>query len=72
MGLIVTSVVFGLLHYVPDRVFLPWTVFATIVGFICGGLYQATHSVVAPIVAHTLLNAINLTLIVNGEPKPAT
>jgi membrane protease YdiL (CAAX protease family) len=68
-GLIVTSVVFGLLHYVPDRAFLPWTIFATIVGFICGGLFLAFGSVVTPIVTHTLLNAINLELIVNGDRR---
>jgi membrane protease YdiL (CAAX protease family) len=75
-GLIVTSLVFGLLHYVPDKAFLPWTIFATVVGFICGGLFLAFGSVVTPIVTHTLLNAINLELIVNGDrreaPEPTT
>lgn len=72
-GLVVTSLVFGMLHYVPDRVFLPWTVFATVVGFICGGLFVVFDSVVAPIVTHTMLNAINLELIVNDDRarKPA-
>jgi membrane protease YdiL (CAAX protease family) len=65
-ALVATSLVFGLLHFVPDRVFLPWTAFATVVGFICGGLYQVFDSVIPPAVAHTLLNAINLELIVNG------
>src|SRR5262245_14009502 len=65
-ALVATSLVFGLLHFVPDRVFLPWTAFATVVGFICGGLYQTFDSVIPPIVTHTLLNAVNLELIVNG------
>jgi membrane protease YdiL (CAAX protease family) len=65
-ALVVTSLVFGLLHFVPDRVFLPWTIFATVVGFLCGGLFQVFGSVIPPAVAHTLLNAINLELIVNG------
>lgn len=65
-ALVVTSLVFGLLHFVPDRVFLPWTAFATVVGFICGGLYQVFDSVIPAIVTHTLLNAVNLELIVNG------
>jgi membrane protease YdiL (CAAX protease family) len=69
-GLVVTSLVFGLLHYVPDRVFLPWTAFATIVGFICGGLFLASGSVIAPVVTHILLNAINLELIVNDRRNP--
>jgi membrane protease YdiL (CAAX protease family) len=70
-GLIVTSLVFGLLHYVPDRVFLPWTIFATLVGFICGGLFMVSGSILAPVVTHTLLNAINLELIVNGDRRRA-
>jgi uncharacterized protein len=65
-ALVVTSLVFGLLHFVPDRVFLPWTVFATVVGFICGGLFDVFGSVIPPAVTHMLLNAINLELIVNG------
>jgi membrane protease YdiL (CAAX protease family) len=69
-GLVATSFVFGILHYVPDRVFLPWTLFATVVGFICGGLFMASGSVIAPVVAHTLLNAVNLELIVNGRRRP--
>lgn len=71
-GLVVTSVVFGLLHYIPDRAFLPWTIFATAVGFICGGLYHLFDSVIAPVVTHTLLNAINLALIVHVGPRPRT
>jgi membrane protease YdiL (CAAX protease family) len=71
-ALVATSLVFGLLHYVPDRVFLPWTIFATVVGFICGGLFLATQSPVAPAVTHMLLNAINLGLIVNGPPLRKT
>jgi membrane protease YdiL (CAAX protease family) len=68
-ALVVTSLVFGLLHYVPDRAFIPWTVFATIVGFICGGLFMIFDSVITPAVTHTLLNAINLELIVNKERR---
>ena len=66
-ALIVTSLVFGLLHFVPDRVFLPWTIFATLVGFICGGLFVVFDSVIPPTITHTLLNAINLELIVNRD-----
>ena len=68
-ALVTTSVVFGALHYVPDRVFLPWTLFATVVGFLCGGLFMASGSVIAPVVTHTLLNAINLELIVTSTRR---
>jgi membrane protease YdiL (CAAX protease family) len=68
-ALVVTSLVFGLLHYIPDRVFLPWTVFATVVGFICGALFITFGSVIAPAVTHTLMNAINLELIVDRDRR---
>ncbi len=68
----VTSVVFGLLHFVPYRVFFPLTGFATVVGLICGALFEMNHTIVAPMVAHVLLNAINLWLLVSTRTPDRT
>jgi uncharacterized protein len=68
-GLVITVLIFGMLHFVPDRIFVPWTVFALVVGLICGVLFLHYESVVAPVIAHALLNAINLELIVNGAGR---
>ena len=60
LGLPVTSVVFGLLHVGPSRVFLPWTTMALIMGFALGLLFSWTGSLIAPVLCHGLINAINL------------
>lgn len=69
-AIIWTSVLFGLLHFLPHKIFLPWTFFATAVGFIAGGAYVWRGSLVAPLVAHVALNAINLRLIASGRRQP--
>ncbi len=73
-GLVLASLLFGCVHFVPQRAFLPWTAFAVVAGFLFGGLLLWTGNLIAPIVAHTLVNAINLPLLVRrygGEPDPA-
>ena len=59
-GYVAASLVFGLVHFVPRREFLPWTGFAILAGFGLGWLFEATGNLVAPIVAHIGVNGINL------------
>jgi len=59
-GLVATSLIFGVVHFAPKRELLPWTGFALFAGFLLGGLYQATGSLIAPVVAHVGLNAVKL------------
>ena len=63
LGLTATSVLFGAVHFVPRRAFLPWTVFAIAAGFVLGGLFETTGNLVAPIVAHAAINPVNLWLL---------
>lgn len=61
LGLPATSVIFGALHLLPPlRRNWPWSVFATVLGFALGWAYQRTGSLLGPIVAHALINAVNL------------
>ncbi|HYC77475.1 MAG TPA: CPBP family intramembrane glutamic endopeptidase [Planctomycetota bacterium] len=69
-GVVWTSLFFGLLHFLPHKVFLPWTIFAGVVGFLCGLLFVERGSLVAPIALHVVLNAVNLRLIVSGRRLP--
>lgn len=71
-GLIVTSILFGILHFVPDKAWFPWTIFATAFGFLAGWLFEERGSLVAPMVAHVFVNLANLALIVSGRRIPAT
>jgi len=72
VGLVGASLVFGLAHIAPDRRFLPWTAFALVMGFALGLLYELSQSLLAPVAAHVVINAINLRTLgrlasANGE-----
>ena len=61
-GLVVASLVFGLVHVGPDRRYLVWTLWAVLAGFLFGVLYEVTGGLLAPILAHSAHNAATLLL----------
>ncbi len=61
-GLVVASLVFGLVHVGPDRRYLVWTAWAVLAGFMFGALYEITGGLLAPILAHSAHNAATLLL----------
>jgi membrane protease YdiL (CAAX protease family) len=63
VGLIAASLLFGIVHFIPRREFLPWTGFAIACGFMLGVLFAATGNLVAPVTAHVVINGINLPLL---------
>ena len=71
VGLVLSSLVFGLLHVGPSRRFVPWTLMAVAMGFVLGALYHATGDLLAPVVAHLVINAMNLQYISDYDPRPA-
>jgi len=72
VGLVAASVVFGLVHFVPRPEFRVWTVFSLAAGFLLGFLFEATGNLVAPAVAHVVINGVNLTRLVRGGPESGT
>jgi membrane protease YdiL (CAAX protease family) len=71
LGLVVASLVFGLLHHGPGVRFVPWTLMAVGAGFLFGGLLYFTGTLVAPVVAHALINYLNLRHIAASAPHVA-
>jgi hypothetical protein len=72
VGLVLASLIFGAVHLVPRREMLPWTGFAVGAGLLFGALFLWTGNVVAPVVAHIVVNAVNLPLLIRdyaGEPR---
>lgn len=59
-GWLWATLMFALLHTGPGRVFGLWTAFAVVAGGAFGGLMLWTGNLLAPIVAHFLINAVNL------------
>jgi uncharacterized protein len=68
LGIIASSILFGLLHQMRGRSRLSWVVFATIVGLMLGALFRVTGSLVGPIVAHALINGVNLRFLIHHAP----
>lgn len=59
-GLIPATLLFAVLHTGPGKVFRLWTLFAAIAGLAMGGLMLWRGNLLAPVLAHFLVNAVNL------------
>ncbi len=60
VGWLAASLLFGAAHFVPRRELLPWTAFSIAAGLLLGWLFDATGNLIAPIVAHAVINGVNL------------
>jgi membrane protease YdiL (CAAX protease family) len=67
LGLVLTSIIFGLAHLPPRRELWPWTAGALAIGFAFGYTVVLTGSLLAPILAHFTINYFNL-LALNRAP----
>ncbi|MEA2748401.1 MAG: protease family protein [Myxococcales bacterium] len=63
IGLIASSLAFGLLHQMRGRVRWVWAAWATVMGFLFGALFLATGSLLGPLLAHAVINVANLRFI---------
>ncbi len=59
-GIHLSSFLFGFLHYGGRRSFLLWGVVAWIVGYILGGAFCLSGSLLTPMLAHFTVNYFNL------------
>ena len=60
VGLVIASLLFGLAHLVPRRELAPWAGFAALAGVLLGALFDYTGNLLAPTLAHVLVNGLNL------------
>lgn len=63
LGLLATSLLFGLVHAPLKRDLIAWPFLAAGMGLVLGGLYEWSGSVLAPAAAHVAVNWINLLLL---------
>ena len=63
IGLTWATVLFGAIHIPADRDMIPWPFFAAGAGALFGWAFLHTGGLLAPIAAHFVVNAINLTLM---------
>jgi membrane protease YdiL (CAAX protease family) len=59
-GYVITSLLFGSIHFIPKKVFLPWTIFACVMGFTLGWVYIYSGNLLFPVIAHFMINYLNL------------
>lgn len=66
----IQALVFGLAHQLPGKARFTWALWATIMGVLFGALFQATGSLLGPLVAHATVNAMNLRFLQNHQTGP--
>lgn len=62
VGLLVSSLLFGLVHIPPSRQWLYWPVFAMVMGLLLGWLFLWTGSLIYPVILHAGINFLNIRL----------
>lgn len=60
IGLLASAFLFGIAHMGFGKRGYPWMFFAFGSGLVLGGLYQSTENLLAPILAHFIVNFVNL------------
>lgn len=70
VAVVLSSAAFGLLHAPWSRRMLPWTFMATAMGAVFALLYLATGEVLAPIMAHAVVNYENLGFLIDRSGRP--
>ncbi len=60
LGVFVSSLIFGFAHQMRGPSRWVWVVWATVMGLCFAAIFALTGSLVGPLVAHALINAVNL------------
>lgn len=67
-GLVLSSLVFGLLHLPPRRELWPWTLSSLLIGLLFGCLTLLTGNLGAAVCAHFVVNLVNMHYITSRGP----
>ena len=63
IGIFPTSLLFGLMHLIPNKVFIPWTLYTIFGGFLFGCLFEIRQNLFPSIITHILVNFIIIFLL---------
>lgn len=66
----IQAAVFGLIHQLPGRARWIWVAWATIMGTALGALFAGTGSLLGPLLAHALINGMNLRFLQTHDVTP--
>jgi membrane protease YdiL (CAAX protease family) len=70
VGLLPQALLFGIVHQTRGPSRWVWAAWAAVVGLGLGVLFQLTGSIWGPVLAHMMINAINLSYLKHHDPKP--
>lgn len=70
IGVLASSLVFGLLHQIRGRGRWGWMLWATLMGVLFAIVFVATGSLAGPLVAHAAINHANLRFLRDNDPEP--
>jgi membrane protease YdiL (CAAX protease family) len=68
VGLLAATVLFAAAHYVPRPGLRVWSLFALAAGALFGALYDWSGDLLAPAVAHAVVNGLNLRWLARRAP----
>jgi len=68
IGVVASAVLFGLLHQMRGPSRWVWTGWAMAVGLSLGAIFALTGSLVGPLLAHAIVNAVNLGYLRDHDP----
>lgn len=68
IGVIASSVLFGLVHQIPGPARWTWALSAAVLGLCLAALFAGSGSLLGPIVAHAIINMVNLRALRRFEP----
>jgi len=69
VGWLAASLLFGLAHFHPRRALRVWSASAAFAGLAFGALFEASGDLVAPALAHAVVNAVNLRWLARAESR---
>lgn len=70
VGIVPQALAFGFLHQVRGPSRYVWMAWATAVGLVLGAIFQITGSLLGPIMAHAVVNGLNLAYLKSHDPAP--
>jgi uncharacterized protein len=68
IGVLVSSIAFGMMHQVRGRGRWAWASWAFVMGVLFAGLFLATGSLIGPLLAHAVINVANLRFLRDNPP----
>jgi membrane protease YdiL (CAAX protease family) len=70
VGVVLSSLAFGLVHQVRGRARLVWIAWAAVMGLLFAGIFELTGSLAGPILAHVAVNAANARYLRDEVQEP--